>query len=94
MKAEWNGEIIAQSDSTVVVEGNQYFPPEAVRSEFLKRSSTTTFCPWKGTANYYHVVVEGKENRDAAWYYPNPKEAAAEIKDHVAFWRGIRVQED
>ncbi len=92
MKALWKGEAIAESDSTVVVEGNRYFPPGSVRKEYLKPSPTTTVCPWKGTASYYHVVVGGRENRDAAWYYPDPKEAAAEIKDHVAFWRGISVQ--
>ena len=92
MKAVWEGEAIAESDSTVVVEGNQYFPPESVRKEYLKPSSTTTVCPWKGTASYYHVVVGERENRDAAWYYPEPKEAAVEIKNHVAFWRGIKVQ--
>ena len=91
MKAEWNGEVIAESDSTVVIEGNHYFPPDSVRQEYLQSSSTTTVCPWKGTAHYYSVVVAGKENRDAAWYYPSPKEAAAEIKDHVAFWRGVNV---
>jgi uncharacterized protein (DUF427 family) len=93
MKAEWNGEVIAESDSTIVVEGNQYFPPDSIRREYLQHSSTTTVCSWKGTAHYYNVVVAGKENRDAAWYYPNPKEAAADIKNHVAFWRGISVQE-
>lgn len=91
MKAEWNGKVIAESDKTVVIESNHYFPPDSVRQEYLKPSSTTTVCPWKGTAHYYNVVVVGKENRDAAWYYPSPKEAAAEIKDHVAFQRGINV---
>ena len=91
MKAEWNGAVIAESDNTVVIEGNHYFPPDSVRQEFFQPSSTTTVCPWKGTAQYYNVVVGGEENRDAAWYYPSPKEAAAEIKDHVAFWRGIDV---
>ena len=91
MKAEWNGEVIADSDSTVVVEDNHYFPPDSVRQELLQPSSTTTVCPWKGTASYYNLVVAGKENRDAAWYYPSPKEAAVEIKDHVAFWRGVNV---
>ena len=85
MKAEWNSEVIAESDSTVLVEGNQYFPPDSVRREYLQRSSTTTVCSWKGTAQYYNVVVGGQENLDVAWYYPNPKDAAAEIKDHVAF---------
>lgn len=93
MKAEWNGEAIAKSDSTVVVEGNHYFPPDSVRREYLQPSRTTSVCPWKGTAHYYNIVVAGKENPDAAWYYPNPKEAAKEIKDRVAFWRGIRVNE-
>jgi uncharacterized protein (DUF427 family) len=91
MKAEWNGAIIAESDNTVVVEGNHYFPPDSVRQEYLQPSSSTTVCPWKGTARYYNVMVEGKENRDAAWYYPSPKEAASEIKDHVAFWHGVHV---
>ncbi len=92
MKAVWEGEVIAESENVVVVEGNHYFPPESVRKDYLKPSSTTTVCPWKGTASYYTVVIEGKENQDAAWYYPDPKEAAAEIKDHVAFWHGIKVQ--
>ena len=92
MKAVWEGNVIAESDATVVVEDNHYFPPGSVRKDYLKPSSTTTVCPWKGTASYYNVVVEGRENRDAAWYYPDPKEAAAEIGDHIAFWRGIKVQ--
>ena len=91
MKAEWNRAVIADSDNTVVLEGNHYFSPDSVRQGYLRPSSTTTNCPWKGTAHYYNVVVEGKESRDAAWYYPNPKEAAAQIKDHVAFWRGVSV---
>ena len=94
MKAIWKGEIIAESESTVVVEGNHYFPPESVAKKHLEPSPTTTICPWKGTAHYHSVVVGGEENRDAAWYYPDPKEAAAEIKDHVAFWRGVDVLED
>jgi len=94
MKAKWNGTVIAESDNTVVIEGNHYFPPDSVRQAYLQPSSTTTVCPWKGTAQYYNVVVEGKENHDAAWYYPNPKEAAAEIKDRVAFWRGVDVVHD
>ena len=92
MKASWKGEIIAESENTVVVEGNHYFPPGSVSRKHLKPSSTTTECPWKGTAHYYSVVAGDEENRDAAWYYPDPKEAAAEIKDHVAFWRGVDVQ--
>ena len=93
MRAEWNGKVIAESDATVVVEGNHYFPPDSVRQEYLQTSSKTTVCPWKGTASYYSVVVDGKQNADAAWYYPSPKSAAVEIKDHVAFWRGISVSD-
>lgn len=94
MKATWNDQVIAQSNETKVVEGNQYFPPEAVKKAFLKESSHTTTCPWKGTAHYYHVEVDGKTNNNAAWYYPQPKEAAIQIKDHVAFWKGIEVEND
>ena len=94
MKAVWSGEVIAESHSTVVVEGNHYFSHESVRGDFLDPSPTTTVCPWKGTASYYNVVVAGEVNRDAAWYYPNPKEAAAKIRDHIAFWRGVDVQTD
>jgi uncharacterized protein (DUF427 family) len=90
-KAEWNGTVIAESDDTVVVEGNHYFPPASVRSELLQPSANTTFCPWKGTASYYSVAVDGEVNADAAWYYREPKDAAAQIKDHVAFWRGVTV---
>lgn len=92
MRAIWKSEVIAESENTVVVEGNHYFPPESVNKEYLESSQTTTVCPWKGTAHYYSILVGGEENRDAAWYYPDPKEAAAEIKDHVAFWRGVEVQ--
>ncbi len=91
MRAIWTGQIIADSDSTVVIEGNHYFPPESVVKKHLKPSPTTTECPWKGTAHYYSVAVGGEENRDAAWYYPDPKEAAVEIKNRVAFWRGVDV---
>jgi uncharacterized protein (DUF427 family) len=91
MEAQWNGGVIADSDDTVVVEGNHYFAPGSLRREYLQPSSTTTVCPWKGTAHYYNVVIDGKENPDAAWYYPDPKQAAAEIKDRVAFWRGVEV---
>lgn len=91
-KAKWKGRVIAETEAFELVEGNVYFPPEAVSRESLRPSSTTTFCPWKGTAHYYHVVVDGEENRDAAWYYPEPKPAAANIKDHVAFWRGVEVE--
>lgn len=94
MRAVWNGETIAQSDSTVVVEGNHYFPPQSVDPAFLRPSSTHTVCPWKGLASYYTLEVDGKSNPDAAWYYPGPKDAAREIKDHVAFWKGVRVLPD
>ena len=92
MKAVWQGEVIAESDSTVVVEGNHYFPPESVRKDFLQSSTTTTVCPWKGTASYYNVVVGEQVNPDAAWYYPSPKAEAENIKDHIAFWRGIDTE--
>jgi len=91
-KAMWGGQVIAESDSTKVVEGNQYFPPESVKKEVLKPSEHTTVCPWKGTAHYYHVEVKGIRNENAAWYYPQPKDAAAEIKDHLAFWKGVKVE--
>ena len=91
MKSIWNDQIIAESDNTVVVEGNHYFPPSAIKSEFFKDSQTHTTCPWKGEASYYSLSVNGAENPDAAWYYPNPKDAASEIKDHVAFWKGVSV---
>lgn len=90
-KAIWNDTVLAESDDTVVVEGNHYFPPSSLRSELFKDSSTHTTCSWKGVASYYSVVVDGQENRDAAWYYPEPKEAAATIKDRVAFWKGVKV---
>lgn len=93
MKAIWNGEIIAQSDDTVIVEGNHYFPLSAVNPSFLKHSDKTSFCPWKGTANYYTLIVSGKENTDAAWYYETPKDAAKQIAGRVAFWRGVQVSE-
>ena len=91
-KASWGGKIIAESSATVVVEGIQYFPPESVNKEFLKHSNHTTVCPWKGTAHYFHVAIDGMQNDNAAWYYPQPKPAAAEIKDRIAFWNGIRVK--
>jgi uncharacterized protein (DUF427 family) len=89
--ARWNGTVIAESDDTVVVEGNHYFPPSAVAEGVLVPSATTSVCPWKGTASYHSVVVDGQENRDAAWYYPEPKEAAAQIRDRIAFWKGVEV---
>jgi len=94
MKASWNGQVLAQSKETVVVEGNHYFPPEAIRRVFFSESSSHTTCPWKGQASYYHIEVDGAQNANAAWYYPKPKPAAAHIKNHVAFGPGIEVQED
>jgi uncharacterized protein (DUF427 family) len=91
-KAIWNGTVIAETDNFETVEGNVYFPPGSVKREFFQPSDTHTVCPWKGTASYYTVAVDGRENRDAAWYYPDPKPAAANIKDHVAFWRGVTVE--
>jgi len=93
MRAMWNGTTIAESDDTVVVEGNQYFPPESVNRDYLTASDTTSVCPWKGTASYYTVTVDGQENPAAAWYYPAPKDAAAQIRDHVAFWHGVTVED-
>lgn len=93
LQALWNGAILAQSDHTIVVEGNHYFPPDSLNRAYFQPSPTHTVCPWKGTASYYDVVVEGKTNAGAAWYYAQPKPAAAQIKDHVAFWRGVRVVE-
>ena len=93
MKAIWNGAVLAESDKTIVVEGNHYFPPDSVNREYLQESSTRTTCPWKGLASYYSVVVDDQPNRDAAWTYANPKSAAAQIKDHVAFWCGVKVEE-
>ncbi|HOO08482.1 MAG TPA: DUF427 domain-containing protein [Cyclobacteriaceae bacterium] len=91
MKAIWNGQVLAESDNTVVIEGNHYFPASSIKKEFFSESASNTVCPWKGTASYYHVKVDGKENPDAAWYYPSPKEAAKVIKDRVAFWKGVEV---
>lgn len=91
-KAIYNGEVIAESAAYEVVEGNVYFPPDSLRSEFFVPSTHTTVCGWKGTARYYDVVVRGERNPGAAWYYPEPKPAAANIKDHVAFWRGVTVE--
>ena len=90
-KAIWNGAVLAESDRTVEVEGNQYFPLGTIRREHLRESVTHTTCPWKGVASYYDVVVDGEVNRDAAWYYEEPKPAAAEIRGRIAFWRGVRV---
>ena len=93
MRAVWNDTVIAESDDTVVVEGNHYFPPEAIRCEFFKESDTHTVCPWKGTASYYTLQVDGQQNANAAWYYPDPKPDAAMIKDRIAFWRGVTLQD-
>jgi len=92
MKAVWNGTTLAESDETVVVEGNHYFPAEAVKKEYFKESPTHTVCPWKGLASYYTLEVDGKKNPDAAWYYPTPKDAAKEITGRVAFWKGVEVK--
>lgn len=91
MKAIWQKEVIAESEKTVIVEHNHYFPPEAVKKEMLSPSKTHTICPWKGEASYYDVTVDGKVNKDAAWYYPAPKDAANNIKGYIAFWKGVEV---
>jgi len=91
MKAIWNDTVLAESDDTVVVEGNHYFPAASLREEYFRESDHHSVCPWKGTASYYDVVVDDAENDQAAWYYPQPKEAAAQIAGRVAFWKGVRV---
>lgn len=91
VKAVWNSVTVADSDETIVIENNHYFPPEAVNREMLRESSTTSICPWKGTAHYYGIEAAGQTNQDAAWYYPEPKAAAAEIKGRIAFWKGVVV---
>ncbi len=91
MKAIWNDQLLAESDATVVVEGNHYFPADSIDAQFFKDSATTSGCPWKGTASYKSIEVDGKTNPDAAWYYPEPKDAAAEIKGRYAFWKGVEV---
>lgn len=91
-KAIWNGMTIAESDETVVVEGNHYFPPDAVNWDYLSTSEKHTICPWKGTASYYDIHADGASNPDAAWTYPQPSKAAARIQNYVAFWKGVRVQ--
>jgi len=92
LRAVWNGVTIAESDRCAAVEGNQYFPPDSVKREFLRDSDTHTVCPWKGTASYYDVVVGGQINKDAAWYYPETKSAAGNIKGYIAFWKGVKVE--
>ena len=91
MRATWNGQTIAESDDTVVVEGNHYFPRSSLDETLVVPSTKTSFCPWKGAATYLSLAVDGKENADAVWFYPEPKDAAAEIKDRVAFWKGVEV---
>jgi uncharacterized protein (DUF427 family) len=91
-RATWNGATLAESDRYETVEGNVYFPPEALNHEYLRPSGTHTVCPWKGVASYYTVAVDGAENPDAAWYYPDPKDAAGNIRGHVAFWKGVQVE--
>lgn len=91
-RAIWKGAVLAESDNCVVVEGNQYFPPDSIKAEYFKPSDTHTTCPWKGVASYYDVEVNGEVNKDSAWYYPTPKDAAKNIENHVAFWRGVSVE--
>jgi uncharacterized protein (DUF427 family) len=92
VRAIWNGKMIAESDRTVVIEGNHYFPRDSVKREFLRESDTHTTCAWKGVASYYDVVVNGEVNKDAAWYYPEPRPLAEGIKDRIAFWKGVKVK--
>jgi uncharacterized protein (DUF427 family) len=91
MKAVWHGKILAESTHTLVIEGNHYFPPSSLRREFFSHSETTSKCAWKGTARYYSICVNGDINKDSAWYYPSPLTAAEQIKDYVAFWRGVEI---
>jgi uncharacterized protein (DUF427 family) len=93
MKASWKGVVIAESDDTVVVEGNHYFPSQSLKPEYIVASDHTSYCPWKGTAHYYSLSVDGQLNENAVWYYPEPKDAASDIRDRVAFWRGVGVTE-
>ncbi|MEO0998128.1 MAG: DUF427 domain-containing protein [Pseudomonadota bacterium] len=93
MKAVWNGATLAESSVTVVVEGNHYFPPDSIDEQYFSKTAHTSFCPWKGTASYYTVTVDGQNNDNAAWFYPEPKDAAANIAGHVAFWNGVEVVE-
>ncbi len=90
-QAVWNDAVLAESEETIVIEGNHYFPPRSLAREYFRESDAHSVCAWKGTASYYDVVVDGKVHEQAAWYYPQPKPAAAEIKDHVAFWKGVKV---
>ncbi|MFK7848984.1 MAG: DUF427 domain-containing protein [Rhodothermales bacterium] len=93
MKATWNGTVLAESAETIVVEGNHYFPPDSIKTALFQQSDNRSTCPWKGEASYYSLVVDGEENRDAAWYYPAPSDAAKQIKGYVAFWKGVEVTE-
>jgi uncharacterized protein (DUF427 family) len=93
VKAVWKDKIIAESDNFEIVEGNYYFPPDSVKKEFLKESETHSTCPWKGYASYYDIIVDMDTNKDAAWYYPEPKPAASKIKNYVAFWKGVEIIE-
>ncbi len=90
-KATWNGTVLAQSDETIVIEGNHYFPAESLNMEYFKETDTHSMCPWKGKASYYNILVNGNSNEDAAWFYKNPSDLAKGIKDHVAFWNGVEV---
>lgn len=91
-RAIWNGAVLAESNKCVVVEGNQYFPPDSINQQYFKDSSTHTTCPWKGVASYYSIEVDGQVNKDAAWYYPTTKDAAKNIEGYIAFWRGVTVE--
>jgi len=93
MKAIWNGEMLAESDDTIVIENNHYFPPQSIRETFFEKTNHQTECPWKGTAHYYTIKVNEERNINAAWYYPNPKKAVQKIADYVAFWKGVAVKE-
>lgn len=91
MKAIWNDQIIAESNDTIIVENNHYFPKESVNAQYLRPSDKQSVCPWKGVASYYSIDVNNQQNKDAAWYYPDPKDAAQNIKDHIAFWKGVKI---
>ena len=93
MKAIWNGQVIAESENTKVIENNHYFPADSIKKEFFQPSDTHTNCPWKGVASYYTLDVDGQQNKDAAWYYPETKHAAKEIENYVAFWKGVKVEQ-
>ena len=92
MKAIWNNQVIAESNNTIIVENNHYFPADSVNKDLLISSDTNTTCPWKGEASYHSILIDGKQNTDAAWYYPDPKPAAANIKGYIAFWKGVKIE--